>query len=492
MSGPEEEAELGRALGRVVELFTERRRLAGSLPVRPPALAELRRTFHEPPLPEPGIGVESALREALERIAPGMANTELRDFSLVVGGATPAAQIGDLLTTLWDPCVILHDHDSLAPTVEDQTGLMLLDLFDLSREAFVPSFTSGASASNLVALACARQWWGKQLGRDLAEAGWAGLPQPAVFSGTAHSSVRKALSELGMGRVALRPVETLAGRTAVSPDALGEALRAHRNAGAGPAIVVANAGEVNTGDFDDLEAIAQLCREHDAWLHVDAAFGLFARCAPASAALARGIEAADSIAADLHKLLNVPYDSGLVMLAARHRELYSDVFSAVAPYLGAGTSTAAREIHPMNRRVENSSRFRALPAWMTLKAYGREGYRRFVERIMAHARSLADLVAASAEYRLVTPPIFNVVLLQGTEPDGSPIARAEDNQRLLHHINGTGKISVTAGAYRGQPAIRVAFAKWLTGAADVEIAAQALQLGIRGYRSDPPGTPKAR
>jgi glutamate/tyrosine decarboxylase-like PLP-dependent enzyme len=475
---------LTRAFERVVRLFADRQQMAASLPVRPSQLPELRQTFREPPLVVDGVGVEAALGEALERIAPGMANTVLRDFGLVVGGATPAAQIGDLLTTLWDPCVILHDHDSLAPVVEDQTGLMLLDLFELARDAFVPSFTSGASASNLVALACARQWWGRMLGRNIAEDGWAMLPQPVVLSGSAHSSVRKALSQLGLGRAALHPVETLGGRTAVSPDALANALRAHRRGSEGPVIVVANAGEVNTGDFDDLEAIAQLCRDHGAWLHVDAAFGLFARCAPAYTALTRGIEAADSIATDLHKLLNVPYDSGLVLLAARHRELYADVFSAVAPYLGGGGAPSGQEIHPMNRRVENSSRFRALPAWMTLKAYGRDGYRRFVERITEHARLLAGWATGSTDYRLATPPLFNVVLLQGTEADGSLLASPEANQRLLHHINGTGKISLTAGVYRGQPAIRVAFAKWHTSTADVEIATHALQLGLRGYRGD--------
>lgn len=138
----------------------------------------------------------------------------------------------------------------------------------------------------------------------------------------------------------------------------------------------------------------------------------------------------------------------------------------------------------MNRRVENSSRFRALPAWMTLKAYGRDGYRQLIERTCAHAQQLADWIAASGEYRLAGSPPFNVVLLQGTEADGAPIARPEANQRLLHHINATGKISLTAGIHGGQPAIRVAFAKWLTSDADVEITCEALQLGMRAYRAE--------
>jgi glutamate/tyrosine decarboxylase-like PLP-dependent enzyme len=478
----QEAAELGAALAKVTGLFEARRRDAAESPVRPPRLGELARGFAEATLPERGLGLSGALDEALARIAPGMASTSRRDFSLVIGGATGAAQVGDVLTTLWDPCVILHDHDTLAPTVEDHTGLLLLDLFELERGAFVPTFTSGASASNLVALACARQWWGKALGRSIAEDGLSGLPRPTVFSGTAHSSVRKALSELGLGRAALQAVDTLSGRTAVSPSALAAALRAQRASGAGPSIVVANAGEVNTGDFDDLRAIAELCREHGAWLHIDAAFGLFARCAPALRALTDGVEAADSIATDLHKLLNVPYDSGLVMLAARHRALYADVFSATAPYLGGGVPAVAETIHPMNRRVENSSRFRALPAWMTIKAYGRDGYRTFVERIAAQARELASWVAASPDYQLVVEPIFNVVLLRGRAADGAALTRADDNQRLLQHINATGKISLSAGSYQGSPAIRVAFAKWHTDDADLQITKAALAEAMAAYR----------
>jgi glutamate/tyrosine decarboxylase-like PLP-dependent enzyme len=475
-------APFARALARVTALYLEHGRTAAARPVRPLRLAELRRDFCEPALPERGAGLEPALEEALARIAPGMAVTAHRDFSLVVGGATPAAQLGDLLATLWDPCVILHDHDSIAPTVEEQTGLMLLDLFRLPREAFVPTFTTGASASNLVALACARQWWGQALGRDLAEQGWAGLPQPVVLSGAPHSSVRKALAELGLGRTSRRLVATLPDRTAVDPAALETSLREHgAHNGDAPAIVVANAGEVSTGDFDNLRAVAASCLAHGAWLHVDAAFGIFARCAPGLAALADGLEAADSIAGDLHKLLNVPYDSGLVLLAARHRALYAAVFSAIAPYLGGGT--AMPEIHPMNRRVENSSRFRALPAWVTLKAYGREGYRRFVERLAAHARLLAGWIATSHDYRLANEPVFNVVLFQGTEVDGAQIVSPARNQELLARINATGQISLTAGTHAGQPAIRIAFAKWLTDEADLDITTVALERGMVAFRS---------
>jgi glutamate/tyrosine decarboxylase-like PLP-dependent enzyme len=470
--------QLEAELARVMRLFVEHERSLDEAPVRPPGLSALAASFREDALAEEGIGVSDALTEFLARIAPGLSNTGLRDFGLVIGGSTPAAQIGDLLATLWDQCVILHDHDSIAPVVEDQTSLLLLDLFRLPRAGFTGTFTTGASASNLVALACARQWWGRRHDVDVAERGLSSLPAVEIYSAAPHSSTSKALAELGLGRAGLLRVDTLPGRAVISPDALDRALRASQSKGK---IVVAGTGEVNTGDFDDLGRVAAICREHDAWLHVDAAFGLFARCAPTYEFLAAGVELADSITCDLHKLLNVPYDSGFVALAARHRGLFEEVFSAVAPYLGARASGAAA-IHPMNRRVENSSRFRALPAWLTLKAYGQNGYRGFVERICSHAKAMGAWIAASDDYALLAEPVFNIVLFCGRSAHGAPIDRIEDNMALVRCVCEPGKVFMTPTVYQGRPALRMAFAKWQTTMKDVGIAQDALREGMRQYR----------
>jgi glutamate/tyrosine decarboxylase-like PLP-dependent enzyme len=138
----------------------------------------------------------------------------------------------------------------------------------------------------------------------------------------------------------------------------------------------------------------------------------------------------------------------------------------------------------MNRRIENSSRFRALPAWMTLKAYGRQGYRELVERLGGHARALATWIETRPELALVAPPRFNLVLFRGRNADTSLIERAEDHQRLLRHINETGEVSLTAGVHDGKPAIRVAFAKWQTTTSDVERAGAAILEGIAAYQRD--------
>jgi glutamate/tyrosine decarboxylase-like PLP-dependent enzyme len=190
-------------------------------------------------------------------------------------------------------------------------------------------FVTGATQSNTVALAAAREWAYARLGHNVAQDGVAGAPRVPVLAGAAHSSIDKALAILGLGRRSLERLPAIAGCTAVDIHALGG--RLGELAGS-PAIVVASAGEVNTGDFDDIAAIAALCRAHGAWLHVDGAFGLFAALSPRHADRLRGIDAADSITTDLHKWLNVPYDSGLVL--CRQPELQRRVFRATSAYLG--------------------------------------------------------------------------------------------------------------------------------------------------------------
>src|SRR5260370_2086812 len=192
---------------------------------------------------------------------------------------------------------------------------------------------------------------------DVSEQGLWTMPRVPVLGGSPHASILKALSMLGMGRQVMEYLPCLPGRMAVDQEALGKRLATLNGT---PAIVVASAGEVNTGDFDDLEALATLCNTYGAWLHVDGAFGLFAACDPARAHLLRGLDAADSITADGHKWLNVPYDSCFVFTL--HLAFHQQVFKVTAAYLGAGPDLS-------HRTPEDSRRFRALPPWITLMAY---------------------------------------------------------------------------------------------------------------------------
>jgi glutamate/tyrosine decarboxylase-like PLP-dependent enzyme len=299
-------------------------------------------------------------------------------------------------------------------------------------------------SANTVGLAVGLEWLGERLGVSVARDGAAALGPVDVLSGSPHSSVAKALSVLGIGRDRLRHVPLLAGnREAVDVAALDAALT---ELGGRPAIVVANAGTVNTVDFDDLRAIAALKERHDFWLHVDAAFGGFAALSPAYAQLVDELDAADSVCVDLHKWLNVPYDAAVQF--TRRRDLQLAVFHNASPYLGLPTG----EPGFLHLTPENSRRLRALPAWFSLMAYGREGHREIVERNVALARRLGERLAQLPGLRLLAPVRLNVVCFT---PAGDPPQERVD--ALARAVAATGEAFLTPTVYGGTPALRAAF-----------------------------------
>ncbi|HEV2654615.1 MAG TPA: aminotransferase class V-fold PLP-dependent enzyme, partial [Ktedonobacteraceae bacterium] len=394
-------------------------------------------------LPEEGVGALSALSafrtkyEALLAASPGP-----RYLGFVTGGTTPAALAGDWLTSSYDQNVG-SDGDSIATTVERETLRMLRELFALPA-SFEGAFVTGATQANFVALATARQWAAARLSIDVSEQGLWNLPPIAVLGGSPHASIVKALSMLGMGRQVMEYLPNLLDRQAIDPQELSERLAALNGA---PAIVVASAGEVNTGDFDDLEALAILCKRYGAWLHVDGAFGLFAACDPAHAHLLRGLDAADSIIADGHKWLNVPYDSGFVF--TRHLALQEQVFKVTAAYFGNGSDLSYRT-------PENSRRFRALPAWMTLVAYGRSGYQELVARCCTLAQRMGEGIEQSPYFELLAPVRLNIVCFALQNGD------AGQRDQFLAALKEDGRVLLTSTTFAGKPAMRAAFSNWST------------------------------
>ncbi|MEE1788778.1 pyridoxal-dependent decarboxylase [Streptomyces sp. SP17BM10] len=407
-----------------------------------------------------GIGLRAALAEFAERWEPRLsASAGPRYFGFVTGGATPAALAGDWLTAAADQ----NSNSSLDPAgqhLERETVGWLRELFGLSA-AHTGTFVSGATMSNTVGLAIAREWLGERLGVDVAEDGAGALGRVRVLSGSAHSSIAKALSVLGLGRSALTAVPTLPGREAVDPAELERALAEAD----GPCVVVANAGTVNTVDFDDLRAIAALRERYDFWLHVDGAFGAFAALTPEHAGLVAGLDLADSVCVDLHKWLNVPYDSAVQF--TRRRDLQARVFQNAAAYLGPLGE------HPdlVHLTPENSHRLRALAAWFTLRAYGRAGHREIVERCVAGARALGEAVAGTDGLRLLAPVRLNVVCFTLAEDP-----TAERLADLAAEV--AGEAFFTPTRYAGVPALRAAFSNWRTTEADVRRTAEALARAV--------------
>jgi glutamate/tyrosine decarboxylase-like PLP-dependent enzyme len=394
-----------------------------------------------------------------QHFAPYITNSAgPRYFGFVTGGSTPASVAGDWLVSAFDQNAC-GSNDTIAPQVERQTIHYFKQLFGLD-DAYFGSFVTGATVSNQVGLTVARQWVGEQLGKDVSAEGIYGIAPVKVVSATPHSSVLKSMAVLGMGKNTLVKIETLPDREAIDIPALEKYLQSVNV----PVIVVANAGTVNTVDFDDLEAIGKLKAKYSFWLHVDAAFGGFAALSEKYAHLMQGINYADSITIDAHKWLNVPYDAA--MQFTRHKRLQLKVFQNSAAYLGDPEQSPDY----FHYTPENSRRWRALPSWFTLKAYGKEGHREIVERNCAAAYSLGEKIKYSEDFILLAPARMNVVCFTLKET-----ATFDEIRSFMNAIRDDGRAFFTPTLYKGTPAIRAAISNWQTTEADIQLAFDVLK-----------------
>src|SRR4051812_3444178 len=474
------------SLAALERIFTEAQEYLATLgdaPVRAADSDEAAERFGGA-LPETGIGTPAAIDELLSNgLDAHIRSSGPRFFHWVIGGATPAALAADWLTSLLDQNAGGWEATPLAARLEEVSVAWLLDLFRLPDD-WSGVLTTGATMANFTGLAAARQWWGEQQGVDVAAAGLAELPaMPLVSSRFIHVSARRARAMLGSGRD--RIVDCSGPDGALEPYALDAALKALEGR---PAVVVANAGEVNAGHFEPIRQIADVAHTHGAWLHVDGAFGLFARLSPRTEQLADGVELADSVASDGHKWLNVPQDCGFTFV--RDKAHLRKVFAVDAAYLPdvENERPSFGYLGP-----EMSRRARSLAVWATLRAYGRDGYRAIVERCLDNAAHLVRLVEEADDMELLLPAPLNIVFFRYRPPDVPEEELDELNLRIEEQILTDGRVYAGTTRWNGVIGFRPAFVNWRTTSADVDLLLETVrELGSTLRASRPRAAPAPR
>ena len=419
--------------------------------------------------PRPALQV---IEELATAAAPGLVGTQSpRYFGFVIGGALDAAIAADWLTSVWDQNGAGYPGGPSAAVAEEVACEWLLDVLGLPHDAGV-GLTTGCQMAHFTCLAAARH-------RVLADANWDveadglfGAPPIRVLVGAkAHTTVFAALRMLGLGsrRVELVPADDQ-GRMRDSE--LGRLLAS----GAGPAIVVAQIGEINTGAVDSMPEITRLAREHGAWCHVDGAFGLWAAASPRLRALVDGVAQADSWATDGHKWLNVPYDCGVAVVRDRTAHV-----AALNSFAGAEYIPPAQhdERYQAEWVPEFSRRARGFAVYAALRQLGRRGLAELVERCCGCARLMAQELARDPGVTILNDVVLNQVLVRFGR-DGTNVT-----DEVIDAVQREGTCWLSGTQWQGEPAMRISVCNWRTSEDDIRRSAKAImsQAGVAAEAS---------
>jgi glutamate/tyrosine decarboxylase-like PLP-dependent enzyme len=422
-----------------------------SRPVAPSAPAVARLKELEEPLPEAGTPPEDILQRLDEYISPAtMAMAGPRFFGFVIGGALPATVAANWLATAWDQNSGLYLSTPGVSRLEEIALGWMIDLFGFPRDTGA-GFVTGATMANFSALAAARNRLYQRAGWNVEADGLIGAPPVTVVVGEeAHPTVLKSLGLLGLGRNRV---------VRVPADGQGRMRTDRFPRIDGRTIVCLQAGNVNTGAFDPLRELCKRAQDGGAWVHVDGAFGLWAKASPKLAHLADGIELADSWATDAHKWLNVPYDSGLAF--SRDAAALRAAMSVSAEYLPKDTTYRDQS----DFTPELSRRARGVEVWAALRNLGREGLAELFERNCRGAQLFATRLSA-AGFRVLNDVVLNQVLVSFGTP--------EMTQRVIAGIQQDGTCWCGGTVWQKQTAMRISICSWATTDEDVEKSAAAM------------------
>jgi glutamate/tyrosine decarboxylase-like PLP-dependent enzyme len=402
------------------------------------------------PLQEHALDPRDVLEELHELGSPAtVASAGGRYFGFVIGGALPAPLGANLLAGVWDQNAVGEVSSPVASFVETVCRGWLVDLLGLppGTEA---GFVTGATMANLTCLAAARHALLERRGWDVERDGlFAAPPLRVVVGEEVHVSILKALSLLGLGRDRV---------VRVPVDAQGRMRAEALPASLEPTIVCAQAGNVNTGAFDPLDAICDVAAATGAWVHVDGAFGLWAAASPRHAHLCAGLPRADSWATDAHKWLNVPYDSGIAFVREPRHLLAA--MATEAAYLVAGER---RE--PFRHVPELSRRARGLEIWAALRSLGRRGLADLIASRCRLASAFAERLTR-AGHRVLNDVLLNQVLVD--------FGDAETTGRVIRRIQEDGTCWCGGTTWQGRTAMRISVSSWRTAETDVAASCDAI------------------
>jgi len=429
-------------------------------PVFPPAAFQQLVEALGGPLQEQPIDAVAVVEQLAAAADPGLVATPgPRYFGFVTGGAVPAALAADWLTSAWDQNAGLYLLSPAAAAIEQVAAGWLLDVLGLPATASV-GFVTGATLANVTAMAAARHEVLRRVGWDVEANGLQGAPRVTVIAGAdAHASIRSAARLVGFGASTIVSIDADAqGR--LRPDCLRTVLDRVE----GPAIVCAQAGNVNTGAFDPLREIEAIVHAKGAWLHVDGAFGLWAAAAPALRHLVDGAAGADSWTVDGHKWLNVPYDSGFVIVA--HAAAHAASMTQNAAYLLRAND---RERDGQEWTPEASRRARGIAVYAALRSLGRRGLDELITRCCRCAARIAARLRTEEGVDLLNDVVLNQVLVRFRNRSGkniSPQVAARFQREGVCWAGGT--------EWRGEAAVRISVSAWKTTEEDVDRSAESI------------------
>jgi glutamate/tyrosine decarboxylase-like PLP-dependent enzyme len=405
---------------------------------------------------EPPSVVIDELAAQGERGAIGSAGP--RYFGFVIGGALPVSVAADWLTSAWDQNAGIFSTSPIASVVEDISREWILDVLDLPRESGL-GLVTGCQMANFTCLAAARHNVLRRVGVNVEETGLADAPRVNIVVGAeAHVTILTSMRMLGFGQRALHQVPT-DDQGRMRADGLARLLASLPDA---PTIICAQAGNVNSGAFDPLREIAGLAHERGAWLHVDAAFGLWARASRDRAFLADGIELADSWATDAHKWLNVPYDNGIAIVRDSTSQRSAMAVRAEYLELSAGVERDNFEFAP-----EFSRRARGVTVYAALRALGRLGIEKMIDNGCARARQMADLLRADPRVRILNDVVLNQVLVRFDDSD-------EKTRDVIARVQRDGTCWLAGTTWHDMAAMRISVSHWGTSEEDAERSVDAI------------------